>query len=95
LTKPKDSEVADILHDMMLRTLARLAPIGGDSTVSVDAVCDGLIRLMAELLIATRPAVLSAAEIEIEAARLTDLFRLRLSEALAERADRSGPVGHA
>jgi hypothetical protein len=76
---------------MMLRTLARLAPAGGDSSVSVDAVCDGLIRLMAELLIASQPG-LAVKEIE----RLTELFHQRLAEACAERADRSGgPVGHA
>ena len=81
------SEIANILHDAMLREIARLAPAGTDRALPVNAVCDAMITLLAELLTATQPD-LPAAEIE----RLTVLFHDQLEAAIAER---SGPVGHA
>jgi hypothetical protein len=92
VTKLEDREITDTLHDAVLTAIAQMAPVGGRS-LPINVVADALITLLAELLIATRPADLTAAEIEEEVARLTHLFRQRLGEAVGDRS--SQPVGHA
>jgi hypothetical protein len=83
--------IADRLHDVLLKEVAKLAPLGSGRSMPVNALCDALVTLLASFLIATYPATSDAEGVELWAS----LFKVRLREALAERADRSGPVGHA
>jgi hypothetical protein len=94
MTEQLESDaIADRLHDVLLKEVARMAPTGGGRTVPISTLCDALVTLLASFLIASQPAMPPDPQ-EIE--RLTKLFRQRLEEALAERADRSGgPIGHA
>ena len=80
-------EIADRLHDALLREIARMAPAGGARALPTNTLTDALLTLLAEILIATQPA-LPAEEIE----RLAALFKVRLEQEFAERA---GAVGHA
>ena len=85
-------EIADVLHDALLRELAVLAPTGSDRTMPVTAVADALCTLLASVLIAAQPGMPANAD-EVE--RQTKLFRRRLEEALVAGAGCSGPIGHA
>jgi hypothetical protein len=87
----KADAIADRLHDVLLAEIAKMAPTGGSRTVPISALADALVMLLAGFLVAAQSPVLPAAEIETETARLTDLFRQRLDEAVADR----GRVGHA
>jgi hypothetical protein len=78
----ENDEIADALHDAVLRELGRLVPTGSGRTASISAVCDGLTTVMAEFLVASQPNMPADAE-EIE--RLAALLRTRLQEAIAER----------
>ena len=75
--------LANQFHDVLLRELARLAPSGTDRSLVNNAVCEAMIRLMAELLVSTKPD-LPATEVK----RLTALFRNLLKTAIAERSGR-------
>jgi hypothetical protein len=75
--------LANQFHDVLLRELARLAPSGTDRSLVTNAVCEAVIRLLAELA-STKPDLMAT-----EVKRLTARFRDLLKTAIAER---SGPV---
>ena len=93
MTEQLESDaIADRLHDVLLKEIARIAPVGGGRSMPISALADGLIMVLASFLIATQPDMPADSD-EVE--RLAALFRRRLREELAERAERSGPAGHA
>jgi hypothetical protein len=77
----ENDEIADALHDAVLQELGRLVPAGSGRTATISAVCDGLVTVMAEFLVASQPAMPADAE----EMRLAALLRTRLQEAIAER----------
>jgi len=80
-------EIANVLHDALLRELTRLAPTGSGRSISTGSIASAMIVLLAELLVASRPEF-PAEELE----RLSALFERRLRE---EYCARAGAVGHA
>ena len=63
----------------------KLAPVGSERSIDVNAVCDVMVEMMADLLAAVEPS-------DDEVERLAELFHRKLRDAVSLR---DGPVGHA
>ena len=78
-----EEELHSALHRAMRGALAKLAPIGGERSIGVNAICNCMVEMLAELLAAVEPS-------HQEVGRLAELFHKKLREAVSRR---EGPVG--
>jgi hypothetical protein len=70
-------ELREALQPMLRQALARLAPAGGDRSITVNLYCDFLVSSIAEML--------ANAPIDANVDTLTGTFRQKLTAALGRR----------
>jgi hypothetical protein len=50
-----DEELSRALHRAVRGAMAKLAPAGGEHSIGVNAICDCLVGMLADLLAAVEP----------------------------------------